>query len=125
MAMDSYMKMPPITRAQFAMLLYRSLTDDSKTALAGSTSVFTDISDDSWYYDAVSVFASVGVLNVCNGFFRPNDNLTYGQLIAILTRFVDAKTAPLPDVSYAEHWVQKHYNCCCLWLDSRRCIRPA
>lgn len=44
----------------------------------------------------------------CNGFFRRNDNLTYGQLIAILTRFVDAKTAPMPDVSYAEHWAHKN-----------------
>ena len=98
----------PITRAQFAVLLYRSLTDDSKAALAGSTSVFADIPDDSWYHDAVSVFASVGVLNGCNGFFRPNDNLTYGQLIAILTRFVDAKTAPMPDVPYAAHWAYKN-----------------
>ena len=98
----------PITRAQFAVLLYRSLTDDSKAALAGSTCVFTDVPNDSWYRDAVSVFASVGVLNGCNGFFRPNDNLTYGQLIAILTRFVDAKTAPMPDVPYAAHWAYKN-----------------
>ena len=98
----------PITRAQFAVLLYRSLTDDSKAALASSTSVFTDIAKDSWYHDAVSAFASVGVLNGCNGFFRPNDNLTYGQLIAILTRFVDAKTASMPDVSYTKHWAYKN-----------------
>lgn len=116
----------PITRAQFAVLLYRSLTDDSKTALAGSTSVFTDVSDDSWYYDAVSVFASVGVLNGCNGFFRPNDNLTYGQLIAILTRFVDAKTAPMPDVSYAEHWAHKNIMTAVAygWIQDAASVQP-
>lgn len=108
------------------MLLYRSLTDDSKTALAGSTSVFTDVSDDSWYYDAVSVFASVGVLNGCNGFFRPNDNLTYGQLISILTRFVDAKNAPMPDVPYAAHWAYKNIVTAAAygWIQDAASVQP-
>ena len=115
-----------ITRAQFAVLLYRSLTDDSKAALAGSTSVFTDVPNDSWYHDAVSVFASVGVLNGCNGFLRPNDNLTYGQLIAILTRFVDAKTAPMPDVSYAEHWAYKNIMTAAAygWIQDAASVQP-
>ena len=116
----------PITRAQFAVLLYRSLTDDSKAALAGSTSVFTDVPNDSWYRDAVSVFASVGVLNGCNGFFRPNDNLTYGQLIAILTRFVDAKTAPMPDVPYAAHWAYKNIVTAAAygWIQDAASVQP-
>lgn len=116
----------PITRAQFAVLLYRSLTDDSKAALAGSTSVFTDVPKDSWYHDAISVFASVGVLNGCNGFFRPNDNLTYGQLIAILTRFVDAKTASMPDVSYAAHWAYKNIMTAAAygWIQDAASVQP-
>ena len=116
----------PITRAQFAVLLYRSLTDDSKAALAGSTCVFTDVPNDSWYRDAVSVFASVGVLNGCNGFFRPNDNLTYGQLIAILTRFVDAKTAPMPDVPYAAHWAYKNIVTAAAygWIQDAASVQP-
>ncbi len=116
----------PITRAQFAVLLYRSLTDDSKAALAGSTSVFTDVSKDSWYHDAISVFAPVGVLNGCNGFFRPNDNLTYGQLIAILTRFVDAKTASMPDVSYAAHWAYKNIMTAAAygWIQDAASVQP-
>ena len=116
----------PITRAQFAVLLYRSLTDDSKAVLTGSTSVFTDVPKDSWYHDAVSVFASVGVLNGCNGFFRPNDNLTYGQLIAILTRFVDAKTASMPDVSYTEHWAYKNIMTAAAygWIQDAASVQP-
>ena len=38
----------PITRAQFAVLLYRSLTDSSKAALTGATRGFADVADDSW-----------------------------------------------------------------------------
>lgn len=116
----------PITRAQFAVLLYRSLTDDSKAVLTGSTSVFTDVYKDSWYHDAVSVFSSVDVLNGCNGFFRPNDNLTYGQLIAILTRFVDAKTAPMPDVPYAAHWAYKNIVTAAAygWIQDAASVQP-
>lgn len=116
----------PITRAQFAVLLYRSLTDDSKAILTGSTSVFTDVPKDSWYHDAVSVFASVGVLNGCNGFFRPNDNLTYGQLIAILTRFVDAKTVPMPNVSYSEHWAYRNIMTAVAygWIQDAASVQP-
>lgn len=116
----------PITRAQFAVLLYRSLTDDSKAVLAGSTSVFTDVPKDSWYRDAVSVFASVGALNGCNGFFCPNDNLTYGQLIAILTRFVDAKTAPMLDVPYAAHWAYKNIMTAAAygWIPDAASVQP-
>lgn len=116
----------PITRAQFAVLLYRSLTDDSKAVLTGSTSVFTDVYKDSWYHDAVSVFASVDVLNGCNGFFRPNDNLTYGQFIAILTRFVDAKTASMPDVSYTAHWAYKNIMTAAAygWIQDAASVQP-
>lgn len=116
----------PITRAQFAVLLYRSLTDDSKAVLTGSTSVFTDVYKDSWYHDAVSVFSSVDVLNGCNGFFRPNDNLTYGQFIAILTRFVDAKTASMPDVSYTAHWAYKNIMTAAAygWIQDAASVQP-
>ena len=116
----------PITRAQFAVLLYRSLTDDSKAVLTGSTSVFTDVYKDSWYHDAVSVFASVDVLNGCNGFFRPNDNLTYGQFITILTRFVDAKTASMPDVSYTAHWAYKNIMTAAAygWIQDAASVQP-
>ena len=116
----------PITRAQFAVLLYRSLTDDSKAVLTGSTSVFTDVPKDSWYHDAVFVFASVGVLNGCNGFFCPNDNLTHGQFIAILTRFVDAKTAFMPDVSYTAHWAYKNIMTAAAygWIQDAASVQP-
>lgn len=74
------------------------------TEIADS-SLFVDVVNGAWYYDAVTVFASAGIINGCNGLFCPNDTLTYGQLIAILTRFVEPKEAPMPDgLLYTEHW---------------------
>ena len=116
----------PITRAQFAVLLYRSLTDSSKAALTGAVSVFSDVANDSWYHDAVSAFASVSVLNGCNGLFCPNDNLTYGQFLAVLTRFVDAKTTSIPDVSYSEHWAYRNIMTAVAygWIQDAASVQP-
>lgn len=116
----------PITRAQFAVLLYRSLTDSSKAALTGAVSVFSDVANDSWYHDAVSAFASVGVLNGCNGLFCPNDNLTYGQFLAVLTRFVDAKTVPMPNVAYSEHWAYRNIMTAVAygWIQDAASVQP-
>ena len=116
----------PITRAQFAVLLYRSLTDSSKATLTGAVSVFSDVANDSWYHDAVSAFASVSVLNGCNGLFCPNDNLTYGQFLAVLTRFVDVKAAPMPDVSYSEHWAYRNIMTAVAygWIQDAAAVQP-
>ena len=108
------------------MLLYRSLTDSSKAALTGAVSVFSDVANDSWYHDAVSAFASVGVLNGCNGLFCPNDNLTYGQFLAVLTRFVDAKTVPMPNVAYSEHWAYRNIMTAVAygWIQDAASVQP-
>lgn len=51
---------------------------------------------------------------------------TYGQLIAILTRFVDAKTASMPDVSYAEHWAYKNIMTAAAygWIQDAASVQP-
>lgn len=51
---------------------------------------------------------------------------TYGQLIAILTRFVDAKTAPMPDVPYAAHWAYKNIVTAAAygWIQDAASVQP-
>ncbi|OUQ81938.1 right-handed parallel beta-helix repeat-containing protein [Flavonifractor sp. An10] len=93
-----------ITRAQIAVLLYRSLTPASVAMLSGDYDTFSDVERGTWYYAAVSALASAGIVSGYNGFFRPDDTLTSGELITMLTRFVEAKTAPMPWVSYQGHW---------------------
>lgn len=94
----------PITRAQIAVLLYRSLTPASVAMLSSDYDAFSDVELGTWYYDAVSALASAGIVSGYNGLFRPDDTLTSGELITMLTRFVEAKTAPMPWVSYQGHW---------------------
>jgi len=116
----------PITRAQIVVLLYRSLTDDSKTAVADK-SLFADVSSGAWYYDAVTVLASAGIINGCDGLFCPDGTLTFGQLIAILTRFVEPKEAPMPDdLTYVEHWSYENIVTAVAygWIDNAEGIEP-
>ena len=93
-----------ITRAQIAVLLYRSLTPASVAMLSGDYDTFSDVERGTWYYDAVSALVSAGIVSGYNGLFRPDDTLTSGELITMLTRFVEAKTVPMPWVSYQGHW---------------------
>ncbi len=116
----------PVTRAQIVVLLYRSLTSDSKSAIS-DTSPFADIANGTWYYDAVTVLSSAGIINGGDGLFRPNDTLTYGQLIAILTRFVEPKEAPMSDsLSYTEHWAYGNIVTAVAygWIDNAEEIEP-
>lgn len=117
----------PITRAQIAVLLYRSLTDESKATLTASTNFFADVKSGEWYCDAVSALSSAGIINGCDGLFSPNDNLTWGQLIALLTRFVEPKTAIMPeDFAYYEHWAYNNIVTAVAygWIDNAVTIAP-
>lgn len=116
----------PITRAQIVVLLYRSLTDNSNSYKANANA-FADVVNGAWYYDAVTVLSSVGVINGCDGLFLPDDTLTYGQLIAILTRFVEPKETPVPDdLPYAGHWAYNNIVTAIAygWIDSATGIEP-
>lgn len=117
----------PITRAQIAVLLYRSLTVESKAALSENTSIFADVESGAWYYDAVSALFSAGIINGCDGLFHPNDNLAWGQLVALLTRFVKPKTTAMPNgVTYSEHWAYDNIVTAVAygWLDNAVSFDP-
>lgn len=117
----------PITRAQIAVLLYRSLTAESKAVLSENTSIFADVESGVWYYDAVSALFSAGIINGCDGLFHPNDNLTWGQLVALLTRFVEPKTAAMPNgVTYSEHWAYENIVTAVVygWIENAAAFTP-
>lgn len=115
-----------VTRAQIAVLLYRSLTENSKSYIA-DTCAFADVANGAWYYDAVAVLSSAGVIIGCDGLFRPNDALTFGEFLTILTRFVEPKETPMPDsLPYREHWAYASIvtAIACGWIDNAAKIDP-
>lgn len=75
-----------ITRAEAAQMISRIIADTSKT-LNGIT--FSDVSADSWYYDAVSSLCAKGIMTgYADGSFKPNQNITRAELAAILSKFI-------------------------------------
>ncbi len=77
-----------ITRAQFAMILYRAI---GRPSAEGLDNPFTDLKDE-WYQDAVIYMASIKVIyGTTNTTFSPEENITREQMIAMLYRLVEVE----------------------------------
>lgn len=75
-----------ITRAEVATIVYRLLLD-TDVELA----TFSDVESGTWYYDAVSTLAGLGILQgYQDGTFRPNNPITRAEFATIVTRFTKA-----------------------------------
>lgn len=73
----------PITRAEFAALLVRSLGLSAPDAAAK----FSDVAEADWYNDAVEQAANAGLIEgYRDGSFKPNDRITREQMAVMLSR---------------------------------------
>lgn len=76
----------PITRAEFAAMLVRSLGLTSPAAAAS----YSDVGDGEWFADAIATAADAGLVNgYRDGSFKPNERITRGQMDVILSRALD------------------------------------
>lgn len=77
----------PLSRAQFATILYR-LMNEPEYAVANQ---FPDVLSGSWYDDAVSWAAEEGIVTgYQNGLFGPSDMITREQMAVMMYRFADS-----------------------------------
>ena len=82
-----------MTRGEFANILYGLLTEESRNKIAaGAKDCFTDMAD-SPYKNVVNTLATVGFFTGTDGKFNPDKNITYGQMLNVLTKFVEKKSA--------------------------------
>ena len=71
-----------VTRGEFCAMVASALN----LSAASSTLHFSDVAADSWYADAITAMASRGFISgYSDGTFRPNDSITYEQIVAILS----------------------------------------
>ncbi|WP_036718834.1 S-layer homology domain-containing protein [Paenibacillus harenae] len=76
----------PVTRAEFAAMLVRSLGLDVLKA-----DVFHDVQPSDWYAGAVGTAYQTGLINGFeDGAFRPNDHITREQMAAMMIRAMKA-----------------------------------
>lgn len=71
-----------VTRAEAAQMLYGMLADQSRGSFPCG---YDDVGEGMWFYDAVTTLASRGLLT-SGGSFRPNDPMTRGEYVEMLTR---------------------------------------
>ena len=96
---DRFAPNAPMNRAMFATVLYR---------LAGSPAVsdadgFSDITDGSWYTDAVLWGQSTGIISgYGGGRFGPDDPVTREQMCVMIVRWLDYMGYELPAVKDAK-----------------------
>lgn len=76
-----------VTRAQVAMMFYRLLNNPDVPV----TVTFSDVTEDTWYAQAVQTLASLGIVEgVGNGRFAPERAITRAEFCAIAARFANS-----------------------------------
>jgi hypothetical protein len=94
----------PLTRAQMATIIYRLLDDSTVSAYSVKQETFTDVTPDSWYYRYVQTIQCAGIVNgVGMDKYSPNSLVSWGQIITVLSRFVEAQDCELQHIQY-EGW---------------------
>lgn len=91
-----------LTRAQMAKIIYGLLAENCIEKIGKSDDGFKDVTAEAWFYTAVSALHNAGVVNgVGGGNYNPNDTVTWAQIIAVLSRFVDEEDCTLQIISYS------------------------
>lgn len=83
---------------------------DKKDDQQGETPVFSDVSPEDAYYDAVLWAKEKGLVSgIGEGMFGPNELLTREQVCTILIRFASLKNLALPKVKEPDQFVDSLY----------------
>ena len=116
----------PLTRAQLATIIYRLLDDESIAQYSNAELAFTDVAADAWYAPYVRVIQAAGIVNgVGNGRYDPNGRVTWSQILAILSRFVEQKEYTLQHIQYSG-WAQEAIQTAVAlnWIEDRADFTP-
>ena len=92
----------PLTRAQLATIIYRLLDNESVAKYSNAGLAFADVAADAWYTTSVKTIQAAGIVNgVGNGRYDPNGKVTWSQILAILSRFVEQKQYIFQNIQYS------------------------
>ena len=116
----------PLTRAQLATIIYRILDDDSIAKFSNAQVAFTDVAADAWYAPYVRVIQASRIANgVGGGKYDPNGKVTWTQILAILSRFVEQKEYTLQHIQYSG-WAEQAIQTAVAngWIEDRADFKP-
>ncbi|WP_337104104.1 S-layer homology domain-containing protein [Paenibacillus sp. YIM B09110] len=83
---DTFRPNAPITRAEFAAMIVRVFNLDALS----SPQSFTDVKEGYWASQAIEALAANGIIvGYADGTFRPGEEISRAEIIAIISRIVD------------------------------------
>lgn len=98
-----------MTRAETAQMFYNLLLDKN----VSGESTFDDVSEEVWYYDAVTALANMGIIKgIGENSFNPDGNITRAEFVAIAMRFANVDvngSKTFTDVAQ-NHWAAKNIS---------------
>ncbi len=101
-----------ITRAEAASIIYRCLTDSSRSSLT-EAGYFTDVSPAAWYGEAVMKLSGAGLLGGYeDGGFHPDAPITRGEFSAIAVRLLGESELGVTGLftDTAGNWAEGYIN---------------
>ena len=116
----------PLTRAQLATIVFRLLDDASIVKYSNAQVAFTDVAADAWYAPYVRVIQAAGIVNgVGDGKYDPDGTVTWSQIIAILSRFVEPQDYTLQHIQY-NGWAEQAIQTAVArgWIEDRADFIP-
>ncbi|MBQ3262560.1 MAG: S-layer homology domain-containing protein [Oscillospiraceae bacterium] len=99
-----------ITRAEVATIIYRLMTEETRTFYYTRVNAFSDVPSFEWFNDQISTLARASVLGgYPDGSFHPNSPITRAELATILTRLTvlektETEVTPVNFKDLAGHW---------------------
>lgn len=105
-----------ITRGRVAFLL-NSLAEENGARSAYYDEPFKDISLSPYRSSIIALTAAGAFTGNGEGLFRPEEYITYGEILTVLNRFVEPKTAYTG--SFLGHWAEPAATTACAygWID--------
>ena len=94
-----------ITRAEFITLLMRGFELIGKDAVCS----FEDVPDGAWYYPAVAMAYSMGIVNGYDDkYFGANDRVTRQDMAAMIVRLLEKLSLDLPQIKEYEPFADEN-----------------
>ena len=73
-----------LTRSEACQMVYNLLADQSTGSYY---SYFSDVSSDSWYYEAVNTLASLDLITATGGEYDPEGTMSRAEFVELISRF--------------------------------------
>ena len=97
-----------ITRAEVAMIFYRLLEDDVRSANESQVNSFGDVEQGVWFNTAVSTISRLGIMEGRTaGIFAPNEPITRAEFATVCAQFDQSEVETVYHFSdISGHWAE-------------------